>query len=75
MSILLGIERSLDDRLARGRRSSPRERRKTARPKTGLMVVESMGLAQARDRRIHHARVARRHALVLAADDALGARS
>jgi hypothetical protein len=58
MSILLGIEQSLDDRLAHGRHSSPRERRKAARPETGLMVVERMGLAQAREQRSRQARVA-----------------
>ena len=51
MSILLGIDQSLDDRLARGRRSPPRGRRKTARPETGLMVVERMDRARGRDRR------------------------
>jgi hypothetical protein len=47
----LGIEQSLDDRSARGRHPSPHGRRKAARPETGLMVVERMGLVRARDRR------------------------
>src|SRR5262249_57883584 len=51
-SILLGIDQSLADRLARGRHSPPRGRRKTARPETGLTVVERMGLVRARDRRL-----------------------
>jgi hypothetical protein len=52
MSILLGIDQSLAGRLAHGRLASPRERRKTARPKTCLTVVERMSLQRARGKRI-----------------------
>src|SRR5262249_46631059 len=62
-SILLGIDQSLADRLARGRHSPPRGRRKTARPETGLTVVERIGLVRARDRRLpsDRARAGRRN--------------
>jgi hypothetical protein len=75
MSILLGIDQSHDGRLARGRHSSPRERRKTARPETGLMVGERMGLAHVRESRVRASGVAPRRNGFLAADDVLGARS
>src|SRR5258707_3557485 len=68
-SILLGIDQSLDDRLARGRLRPPRGRRKTARPEAGLTVVEDMSLGRARDRRMasSRVRVARRREVASAA--------
>src|SRR5215813_2510363 len=82
-SILLGIDQSLADRLARGRRCPPRGRRKTARPETGLTVVERMSLVRARDRRIASSRAragrrnnARRREVALAANgEGFGVRS
>src|SRR4029453_19471846 len=68
MRILLGIDQSLDGRLAL--RSPPDGRRKTGRPETGPTVVETMSPVRARDRagdgacadrRNSHGVVRRRH--------------
>jgi hypothetical protein len=73
MSILLGIEQSLDGRPAHGRPSSPRGRRKTARPGPCLTVVERIGRERARGNRIGVA--ARRGVVASAMGLVLDARS
>jgi hypothetical protein len=52
MSILLGIDQSLDDRPPRGRPSLPRGQRRTSRPETCLTVVERKGRQRASAHRI-----------------------
>jgi hypothetical protein len=69
MSILFGIDMSLDDRLARHRLSSPQGRRKMARPETGLIVVERKGLQRARGCRIGRSGVDLRRDLALVTMD------
>src|SRR2546427_1864453 len=71
ISILLGIDQSLDGRRRRGRPAAPRGRSRTARPGARLIVVERMGLVGARAECIVQNGVAPRRgiaAMVLALD-------
>src|SRR5262245_36824346 len=62
MSILLGIDQSLHGGPARRRSASQHGRRRTARPGTGLTVVERKGLQRVSGHRV----VARRDSAVAA---------